>query len=914
MNKRTEYIQQESYHFRYKVSKVLAKNKTYIFRPNEHVLFKGKYAKEYLYYISLQAKSFYNLNYRLDNNKVVFYHGINEKDNKNTLKMVATTSIHDNSNFYPSKIIDCKYPIKLYNSSWGKFLFENGIETPLKSENLPKIAKIENYLKTDEKTIFTNWITHKKDFKIPAYIYEDNVKNILLNNTSPHCLISGNTGSGKSESLVTIILSIAINYSPQYVKLLLIDYKGGLSFNCVKTLPHIDGIYTDLDQSITLRAIKSLKSEIQKREKLLLIKNAKDIDEYNANSNFVLPRLLIIIDEFLSLSNEKYEVIDSLINLVTKGRALGIHLILATQNSANTIPNTIKSNIDLQIYMQKNEYETNSYLTSFEEKIPGRALVNKNIVQFLWAGKSEEKFVQNTLQTLVQIYEKFKETNPYTGYSPIIIDSLPEKIYITTNNILYTDAKKIIKGGNKLYTHTICDFSKEITLGEKVTVGEEITLGMAESHEYNKQYIYTISKGSHNFQIPNYSIFEYIQTIIFNLAKTNLTLVITSNDKLYENRLKSYNTNIAYITYKNPNHILSVLSKYLSTNIKINLLVEDWEYFIEQTTQTNIKVQHDITTQLFNKAKTSKMLLIIFSHKPIKDCQFHYHFDVDTHDIFLWKNNIANDKNKHKNTLGRIFTYDNRKTVEIQLPVLSGRIGEIENTLKITNKNTYKYIFPLPKLFIYNYENYCIETKERCDKSLEETFILGLEEATLKEVKLKYENNYIVFTDSDYEKYLFLKTLFKSNSNAIIPQNINSIFGVKEYYFKESQETDMNSINEVFSNKIFLLKIRTQSSIVLNVDNSFSIDSVCMTAVLSHKISIIVFVNKNNYVFTQSLLYKTIDIYTYKILFTPERKNLDLLGISRQTDNIIFDENRKGMVILMMNENEHKWIQLAQLY
>ena len=90
----------------------------------------------------------------------------------------------------------------------------------------------------------------------------------------PHGLIAGMTGSGKSELIITYILSLAVNYHPHEVSFIIIDYKGGgvaLAFENRETgrkLPHIAGTITNLDTAEMNRALVSIESELRRRQKM----------------------------------------------------------------------------------------------------------------------------------------------------------------------------------------------------------------------------------------------------------------------------------------------------------------------------------------------------------------------------------------------------------------------------------------------------------------------------------------------------------------------------------------------------------------------------------------------------------------------------------------------------------------------
>ena len=84
----------------------------------------------------------------------------------------------------------------------------------------------------------------------------------------PHGLVAGTTGSGKSEIVQSYILSLAVNFAPEDVGFLPIDFKGGGMANLFAKLPHLMGAITNLDGAGTARALKSIRAELQKRQRL----------------------------------------------------------------------------------------------------------------------------------------------------------------------------------------------------------------------------------------------------------------------------------------------------------------------------------------------------------------------------------------------------------------------------------------------------------------------------------------------------------------------------------------------------------------------------------------------------------------------------------------------------------------------
>ena len=173
----------------------------------------------------------------------------------------------------------------------------------------------------------------------------------------PHGLVAGTTGSGKSETLQTYILSLACNFSPQDVGFFIIDFKGGGMANLFSNLPHMMGQISNLSGNQIRRAMVSIKSENARRMSLFSEYGVNKIDDYvklykNQEASQPLPHLLIIIDEFAELKREEPEFMKELISVAQVGRSLGVHLILATQKPSGTVDDNIWSNSKFKLCLR----------------------------------------------------------------------------------------------------------------------------------------------------------------------------------------------------------------------------------------------------------------------------------------------------------------------------------------------------------------------------------------------------------------------------------------------------------------------------------------------------------------------------------------------------------------------------------
>ena len=185
----------------------------------------------------------------------------------------------------------------------------------------------------------------------------------------PHGLIAGMTGSGKSEFIISYVLSMSLNYHPYEVSFVLIDYKGGGltgAFENKETgikLPHLAGTITNLDTVEMNRSLASIQSELRKRQRLF--NEARDkldestIDIYKYQSLYrrglverPISHLFIISDEFAELKDQRPEFMEQLISTARIGRSLGVHLILATQKPSGVVNDQIWSNSKFRVCLR----------------------------------------------------------------------------------------------------------------------------------------------------------------------------------------------------------------------------------------------------------------------------------------------------------------------------------------------------------------------------------------------------------------------------------------------------------------------------------------------------------------------------------------------------------------------------------
>ena len=167
---------------------------------------------------------------------------------------------------------------------------------------------------------------------------ELDLKESALGGMGPHGILIGATGSGKSETIRTLVLALAMSHSSEKLNMVLVDFKGGATFLGLEHLPHVSAFITNLADELPLvdRMKDALQGELIRRQELLRANGHSSIHEYEkARANGAelppLPTLVIIVDEFGELLATKAEFMDLFVMIGRLGRSLGVHLLLASQ-------------------------------------------------------------------------------------------------------------------------------------------------------------------------------------------------------------------------------------------------------------------------------------------------------------------------------------------------------------------------------------------------------------------------------------------------------------------------------------------------------------------------------------------------------------------------------------------------------
>ena len=178
----------------------------------------------------------------------------------------------------------------------------------------------------------------------------------------PHGIVAGATRWGKSETLTTWLLSMALNFHPQEVNFVLIDFKGDGLSGILMDLPHVAGKISNVNDITSIeRNLRSLQGELLRRQRVFMDTRQENIHKYqeafrNGRVEQPMPYMVIVIDEFAELKTQFPDQMNNFIQIARVGGSLGIYLVLATQSpGGGIVSGQVSANSRFRICLKTSE-------------------------------------------------------------------------------------------------------------------------------------------------------------------------------------------------------------------------------------------------------------------------------------------------------------------------------------------------------------------------------------------------------------------------------------------------------------------------------------------------------------------------------------------------------------------------------
>jgi len=271
----------------------------------------------------------------------------------------------------------------------------------------------------------------------------------------PHLLVAGATNSGKTVCLNSVIISLLYQNQPDELKFILIDPKQ-VEMTQYNNVPHlICPVITEVKE--TINALRWAVKEMEDRFKTLALAGKRNIDAYNQTARERMPYLIIVIDELADLmSIAANDIEPAIIRLAQKARAVGIHLIVATQRpSVNVITGLIKANITSRIAFS---VAASTDSRTILDHAGAEKLLGRGDMLFISADLSKPKRIQGAYlsdQEIDKVVNYLKQTgepeyNDAVTQKQISVDSgVTGFIFDDSDDDLLEEAKDIILKSGK---------------------------------------------------------------------------------------------------------------------------------------------------------------------------------------------------------------------------------------------------------------------------------------------------------------------------------------------------------------------------------------------------------------------------------------------------------------------------------
>ena len=474
------------------------------------------------------------------------------------------------------KNVENGFKILDYSDDGNKILYAN--ET-IKGQNLiwndfsmPIIEHIEGILdmlkkgiKNAEKIVIgfdkilpdkSDWFKGdcSEDLSIPIGIHgANNIQNLRFGvGGSHHALVAGQTGSGKSSLLHTIIMSSLIKYPANQLQIFLVDFKRGVEFKIYAnhSLENFKVIAIESEREFGCSVLEYLDWEQSRRADMFKRLNVDNVRDYRSKSGETLPRILLIIDEFHILfskdtndSMNKYSTV-YLEQIIRQGRAFGIHVILASQTMSNIggISNGVWGQVGVRIALKCPKSDAKFVLGSDNDGVdllsaenPGQAVYNSDCGNIIANTIFRVAYIEQEEQDMYLEY--ISANSPRFGYSEtrIMLSNVEDNIYNPFQK--FCNGEKV-------------DFSENsIMVGESLKLVGNMTMKFKNKNSSNMLVI-----GNDEYKARSFFCFSALSMVLH---------ILSTNDYKKPEKKKIYLFDYAPLENFYEKDILNELSKML---------------------------------------------------------------------------------------------------------------------------------------------------------------------------------------------------------------------------------------------------------------------------------------------------------------------------------------------------------------
>jgi len=404
------------------------------------------------------------------------------------IHFIFTIDKEDFSDLNVQKILPLTNQITIIDNSNSKkadefkSIKDNVIQISNKRFNKVKTLYFEDYFGDNFK-----WWSYKssKLLSVPIGVIGKDEYNLTFEGENAHCVITGTTGSGKSCFIHSLITSACLNYSPNELRLFLIDLKSDVEFQsyALENLPHADFIALKSSPLYALHILSLIEEMIKERSSVFKQQgaNARDLNDFKLKfPDKIMPRYLIIIDEYQQLLSDDYRTraLGHLKNIAEQGRGFGFNLVLASQTTA--LSSGTMENFGLKVLMKVRSLIAASELLgpNVDSDYKAKALLLKPGQAFIpdetKVGKVQSYFLveEEHLKILKEIKNKWDAYEGDKYEQNLIVFNKEAPAYIVKNRVisklkirekkdttplLFSPGEKVMVDGNDF----ICQLKRE---------------------------------------------------------------------------------------------------------------------------------------------------------------------------------------------------------------------------------------------------------------------------------------------------------------------------------------------------------------------------------------------------------------------------------------------------------------------